>query len=86
MMIAGLWDRYRDASGSWQESYTMLTINADQHPLLRDYHRPGDEKRMVVVLPEAAYEEWLEAPVDAVGILIRPFQSERLIASTGVEG
>lgn len=23
--IAGLWDRFRDAAGQWQESYTMLT-------------------------------------------------------------
>ncbi|SDI44914.1 hypothetical protein SAMN04487926_11765 [Paraburkholderia steynii] len=26
----------------------MLTINADQHSLFQNYHRPGEEKRMVV--------------------------------------
>lgn len=78
MMIAGLWDRYRDASGSWQESYTMLTINADQHPLLRDYHRPGDEKRMVVILPEGAYEAWLNAVADQTADFLVQYPSERL--------
>lgn len=31
----------------------MLTINADQRPLFKGYHRPNDEKRIVVILPEA---------------------------------
>jgi hypothetical protein len=52
--IAGLWDRYRDPAGQWQESYTMLTIKADKDPLFREYHQPGKEKRMVVTLPEGA--------------------------------
>jgi hypothetical protein len=25
----------------------MLTINADEHPLMRHFHKPADEKRMV---------------------------------------
>ncbi len=33
-------------------SYTMLTINAEHHPLLRLMHKPADEKRMVVILAE----------------------------------
>jgi hypothetical protein len=24
----------------------MLTINADDHPFMRNYHKPEDEKRM----------------------------------------
>ena len=31
-------------------SFTMLTINADAHPLMRRFHRPDDEKRMLVLL------------------------------------
>jgi hypothetical protein len=26
----------------------MLTINADQHPVMNAFHKPTDEKRMVV--------------------------------------
>jgi hypothetical protein len=37
----------------------MLTVNADHHPLMRRYHRPGDEKRSVIAVPPTQYEEWL---------------------------
>ena len=40
----------------------MLTIDADDHALMRNFHKPGDEKRMVMILPEAAYDDWLDAP------------------------
>lgn len=79
MGIAGLWDRYRDQAGQWQESYTMLTINADQHELMREYHRPGDEKRMVVVLPDGAYEDWLTGAGD-IRDYLQPYPAEKLVA------
>lgn len=79
--IAGLWDRWRDAAGQLQESYTMLTINADQDPLFRDYHQAGKEKRMVVILPEGAYGDWLTAPADATRDFLVPFPADRLVAT-----
>ncbi|MFY3703225.1 SOS response-associated peptidase [Achromobacter dolens] len=79
--IAGLWDRWRDAAGHVQESYTMLTINADQDPLFRDYHQAGKEKRMVVILPEGAYGDWLTAPADATRDFLVPFPADRLVAT-----
>lgn len=79
--IAGLWDRWRDAAGQVQESYTMLTINADQDPLFRDYHQAGKEKRMVVILPEGAYGDWLTAPADATRDFLVPFPADRLVAT-----
>lgn len=39
----------------------MLTINADTHPLMRLFHKPTDEKRMVVILREDQYSDWLDA-------------------------
>ena len=62
--IDGLWDRYRDAAGQWQERFTMLTINADKDFLFRDDHQAGKMKRMVVILPEGAYADWLTVSVD----------------------
>ena len=79
--IAGLWDRYRDASGQWRDSYTMLTINADQDPLFKHYHQPGKEKRMVAILPEGAYADWLTASADESRDFLVPFPSEKLIAT-----
>jgi len=79
--IAGLWDRYRDAAGQVQESYTMLTINADEHPLFKHYHQSGKEKRMVVILPEGAYGDWLTAPAQESWDFLAPFPADRLIAT-----
>lgn len=39
--------------------YTMLTINANSHPLMRAFHKPTDEKRMVVILQDEQYGDWL---------------------------
>lgn len=48
MGIAGLWEKWQNpADGSVAHSFTMLTINADHHEFMRDYHKPGDEKRMI---------------------------------------
>ena len=52
-----MWDTYKDESGALRESYTMLTTNADRHPLLPNYHRIKDEKRMLVPLPRAQWAE-----------------------------
>lgn len=78
--IAGLWSRWGDDDGEVL-SFTMLTINADAHPLMRTFHKPGDEKRMVVVLPRALYAEWLQAPAAHSLDLIRACPAPDLIAS-----
>lgn len=40
-------------------SFSQLTINADTHPLLRRMHKPGDEKRSLVIVPPDDYDAWL---------------------------
>lgn len=45
--IAGIWE-YRPADQLL--SFSMLTINADGHPLMQHFHKPDDEKRMVMIL------------------------------------
>ncbi|MGF6931270.1 putative SOS response-associated peptidase YedK [Paraburkholderia sp. UCT70] len=37
----------------------MLTLNADEHPLMKRFHKPGAEKRAVVVLPQSDHIDWL---------------------------
>lgn len=81
MGIAGLWDVWRSPTGEIVESYTMLTINADQHELLRDYHRPGDEKRMIVVLPAGAYQAWMDARPEESMDFMAPYAHDRLVAT-----
>lgn len=59
----------------------MLTINADNHPLFRDYHQAGKEKRMVVILPEGAYGDWLRADARDARDFLVSFPSDRLMAT-----
>lgn len=57
--VAGLWREWGDANGGVQTSFTQITINADEHPLMRRFHKPGDEKRSLVVLPVDEVDSWL---------------------------
>ena len=41
-----------------------LTVNADDHPFMRQFHAPGEEKRMVVILESEDFQGWLTCPVD----------------------
>lgn len=57
--VAGLWREWGDENGGVQTSFTQITINADEHPLMRRFHKPGDEKRSLVVLPVDEVDSWL---------------------------
>ena len=81
MGIAGLWSAWRSPQGGWIHSHTMLTINADGHPLMNQFHKPTDEKRMVVVLPEASYDEWLGATVEDSSGFLSPCAADALRAA-----
>jgi len=81
--IAGLWTGWKSPSGTIVRSYTMLTINTDEHSLMRNLHRPGDEKRMVAILTEGSYEDWLAAPVERTMEFIRTYPADQLMATLG---
>lgn len=59
----------------------MLTINADEHPLFKHYHQSGKERRMVVILPDGAYEDWLTATVERTREFLLPYPADALIAN-----
>ena len=60
--IACLWDRWSDpASEELVVSFSMLTVNADEHPVMRQFHKPGDEKRTPVVIAPDLHDQWLSA-------------------------
>jgi putative SOS response-associated peptidase YedK len=46
-------------------------VNADGHPLMARMHRPGDEKRMPVLLAPGDFEAWLHATDDQAHALLR---------------
>ena len=68
--IAGLWSLWNSENGEKIHSFTMLTVNASAHPLMLNFHKPADEKRMVVILPPERYQAWLMAkPLDSVDFM-----------------
>jgi putative SOS response-associated peptidase YedK len=79
--IAGLWSAWTGPDGRSLLSFTMLTLNADGHALMRRFHRPDDEKRMVVVLHEAEYDAWLDAPQDRMASFLTAYPAQALEAT-----
>jgi len=92
--LAGLWNTWRDKeTGELVESYTMLTLNADSHPLMNRMHKPDpklgpdkQDKRSVVVLEPADWDAWLRAPVEEAQQLIRLASVETFEASPSEAG
>ena len=52
---------YDDAfiNGEKIRSFSMLTINANRHPFMQQFHHPEDEKRSIIVIPEQSRQDWL---------------------------
>ncbi|OIQ66204.1 hypothetical protein GALL_522300 [mine drainage metagenome] len=80
MGIAGLWSLWKSPKGETVHSYTMLTINAQDHGLMQLFHKPTDEKRVVVILPPERYQDWLSATPEHRLALMRPLAAESLQA------
>lgn len=57
--VAGLYREWQEPDGQASFSFTQLTVNADAHPLMQRMHRPGDEKRSLVIVPPDDYDDWL---------------------------
>lgn len=83
--LAGLWSSWKSPAGTVLHSYAMLTINAARHPLMKHFHKPEDEKRMVVVLHDAAYQDWLKAPVERTMEFLKSCPADQLQAAAVVK-
>ena len=90
--LAGLWNAWVDpATGEVVESYTMLTINADTHPLMKRMHRPDpkrspeqQDKRSVVPIEIVDVDNWLMAPPAQAATLVRLAPAELFVAGPAV--
>lgn len=72
MGIAGIYRRWTHPDdGREMFAMAMLTVNADDHPFMRRFHKPGEEKRMVVILDPDNYAEWLACPVGEASQFLR---------------
>ncbi|MDO8072965.1 SOS response-associated peptidase family protein [Janthinobacterium sp. SUN176] len=75
--IAGIWE-YRPADQLL--SFSMLTINAHEHPLMQRFHKPDDEKRMVMILDPDQYQGWLDGSLVLEEDVYRQYPADLLIA------
>ena len=79
--LAGLWNTWVDRStGAVVESYTMLTVNADAHPIMNRMHKPDpklppdrQDQRSVVAIGPGAVDQWLQGSwSEAAELLVPP--------------
>lgn len=78
--LAGLWNAWTDkATGEVIESYTMLTVNADDHPLMSRMHKPApnlpsdqQDKRSVVAIEQSDIKQWLLGNINDAKELLSP--------------
>jgi putative SOS response-associated peptidase YedK len=83
--LAGLWHRWVDRkTGEAHESYTMLTLGANQHPLMSRMHKPEvdpatrqpfplelQDKRSVVPIERGDVIQWLAGTMDQAQALLK---------------
>jgi putative SOS response-associated peptidase YedK len=77
--LAGLWSTWTDrTTGESVESYTMLTLNADHHPLMRRMHKPdprlppeAQDKRSVIPIELGDVDLWLHGTAEDARTLLR---------------
>lgn len=92
--LAGLWNTWVDkVSGEVHESYTMLTLKANDHPLMSRMHKDEvdpvtkkplplsqQDKRSVIPIELADVDQWLEGTVDQARQLLRLAPVELFLA------
>jgi putative SOS response-associated peptidase YedK len=80
--VAGIWERWTDQeSGEIVSSFSMLTINADGHPVMGRFHRPGDERRSLVVVAPSMWENWLLATPEQARAYLLPLDAREFTAA-----
>lgn len=81
MGVAGVWESWTGADGEVITSYALLTVNANSHALISRYQQPGNEKRMVAILNEGAYDAWLSARPEKAREFMRAYPANWLLAN-----
>ncbi|KVT68941.1 SOS response-associated peptidase [Burkholderia ubonensis] len=79
--VAGVWRAWKEPDGAETLAMAMLTVNADDHPVMKHMHRLGDEKRSVVIVRPADYDEWLHTKnVDAARAMLQLYPGDEMAA------
>ena len=77
--VAGIWSWWRDPDSEVRgATFSLLTINADRHALMSQLHRPGDEKRSLVIVPRDAWDAWFAAAPDQASAMLTLYPAEAM--------
>jgi putative SOS response-associated peptidase YedK len=75
--IAGIYRQWTNkVDGELVWTFAMLTVNADGHPVYSRMNRPGDEKRMVLILDHGDYDRWLTCTPEEAKVFFKQWQGE----------
>jgi len=90
--LAGLWSNWLDYETQimW-ESFTMLTLNANLHPIMSRMHRPEidpttkkplevQDKRSVVAIEEHNFDRWLTCAPEETREMMELIPADLMIA------
>lgn len=82
--IAGLWRSWDDGT---RFSFTQLTVNADDHSLMKRFHKPGAEKRSLVIIPKDQADDWLRAGnSEFARVFMQLYPAELMSAAPAAKG
>lgn len=80
--VAGIWRTWEESDGSVIQSFTQLTMNADDHPLMKRFHRSGEEKRSLIIVPQSEWDEWLMCKdPERARTFAKPYPAELMAAA-----
>lgn len=80
--VAGMWELWDAGTERERYTFTQLTINADDHPFMRRFHKPGDEKRSLVIVRPEDYDAWLECKNPEIARTFLQLYPSELLTST----
>ncbi|KVT46736.1 hypothetical protein WL27_17630 [Burkholderia multivorans] len=85
LCVGGIWQTLRRPDGTELHAMAMLTVNAEGHPVMSRMHKPGDEKRSVVILRPDDWEEWLTTSnVEAARAMLQLYPADEMTVSPKV--
>ncbi|SPL72470.1 hypothetical protein KPC_3648 [Acinetobacter stercoris] len=57
-------------------SATMISMDAHEHPMMKEFHEPRTDKRSVIVIPHERLDEWLSLRQPDISSFIQGFPVE----------
>ena len=85
--LCGVWERWKSPAGEEATSFATFTINCDEHPLLKRFHKHFDgngesnERWTPALLREEDYDRWLDASLDEAPSFLATLGSNDLQAA-----